>query len=576
MTELGQRSASQILRTYLPMQTADLKGGIYRVKEWSGAHPIPVDPVLVRRRLLREIAGLEALGADNGMAQRLRANTPLDVVQLDTDRGVTVERYPRVWLCAKCRRVGRTDTARCRCGERAWTQLQFVGFHTCGAVAEPWIARCATHDDTQMIGTKSAKASDIRFVCPECHQQTQQGLGFNRKCVCGQGTIIWNVHKARSVYAPRGMSWINPAQPERVRELTDRGGPASALAWVLSGMSTTRPDALAPTVSRTEFVADLVGKGVDQTIAEMAADQAAAKGTFDRPGAGLTDQLTPEALDEAQHEATEIAMALWEGRTQTTDLVTASPSPHLTDLYENAYPAAIARTGLAAVDFVDRFPVLTAMYGYTRGGDDSGTPAQLVPFAHPKAGYRLHGELAETEALHVRLDPRRVAGWLTARGHTLTGYDPTSSDDSAARAAILREARIPGPGDQVPTPTVGSDLLTLIHTLAHRMIRLTAVFAGIDRDALSEYLTPLHLGFFLYAAARGGFVLGGLQAVYETELDNLLDTVVQAEHRCPLDPGCSRGAGACTACLHLGEPSCRWFNSNLDRSLLFGEGGYLG
>jgi hypothetical protein len=122
---------------------------------------------------------------------------------------------------------------------------------------------------------------------------------------------------------------------------------------------------------------------------------------------------------------------------------------------------------------------------------------------------------------------------------------------------------------------VGSDLLTLVHSFAHRFIRQTSVFAGIDRDALSEYLVPLHLGFFIYAGARGDFVLGGLQAVFEMELHTLMSATVDGEHRCALDPGCARGAGACLACLHVGEPSCRYFNTYLDRKVLFGRSGYL-
>ena len=55
-------------------------------------------------------------------------------------------------------------------------------------------------------------------------------------------------------------------------------------------------------------------------------------------------------------------------------------------------------------------------------------------------------------------------------------------------------------------------------------------------------------------------MLGALQAMFETRLDRLLDDFVHGESRCPLDPGCRAGGGACMACLHLGEPSCRWFN----------------
>ena len=76
---------------------------------------------------------------------------------------------------------------------------------------------------------------------------------------------------------------------------------------------------------------------------------------------------------------------------------------------------------------------------------------------------------------------------------------------------------------------------------------------GIDRSALSELLVPLHLGIFVYAAAHGDFVLGGLQAVFETELDALLRTVAREDYRCPLDPGCMRVGGACMACLHWGN-----------------------
>jgi hypothetical protein len=54
-----------------------------------------------------------------------------------------------------------------------------------------------------------------------------------------------------------------------------------------------------------------------------------------------------------------------------------------------------------------------------------------------------------------------------------------------------------------------------------------------------------------------------------------LQDLVTGEARCPLDPGCRSGGGACMACLHLGEPSCRWFNRFLDRSALFGTDGFL-
>lgn len=574
MSELAKRSGSQILRIFLPQQTADLRGGIYRVREWAGATPLQVDAGVLRRRIVREIRPWELAGTDNGLMNDLRAGAQLEVVALDIDRGVSVERYPQVWLCRACKRIGKTRDQTCKCGDRRWGQLHFVGFHSCGAVIEPWIRRCPTHDDVRLVSPKSAKAADIRFVCPTCQIETQRGLGFNRPCPCGQGSIIWNVHKARSVYTPRGAVLVNPPRPEQMRELLASGGGRQALSWVIEGMNAHTPYKMSDRKTWGAMVEELLRMNIDRAIAEKMATQMAEAGQLaPDDGDSDLDRLPEDKRKNAEDEAVEIAMALGEHRTSTHDLLGSGVDAVLAHRYVEDYPAALARAGLAAVDLVERFPVLNVMFGYSRGGGGAGD-TRLVPFRNRRGGYRLHGALAETEAFLIRLDPVRTAHWLRSRGHTLSGWAPGDTG-SAARLAILAAADVPSPGDKPKTATVGTELFTLIHTYAHRVLRQTAVLAGIDRDALSEYLVPLHLGFFVYAAARGDFVLGGLQALFETELNTLLDRIVAAEHRCPLDPGCTRGSGACSACLHVGEPSCRAFNTYLDRSALFAEGGYL-
>lgn len=575
MTILGKRSVSQILRTFLPAQTADLRGDIYRVVEWSGPNPVGVDTDLVRRHLLREIGPWIANDKDGGMGDDLRRKVPVDVVELDETRGVTVERYPQVWLCRSCKRIGKSAERRCKCGQLRWGQLHFVGFHECGAITEPWIRRCQEHDDVKVVIPKSAKAGDITFVCPVCDKMTMQGLGFNRKCACGDGVVRWNVHKARPVYTPRGMVLINPPRPEHREALKLAGGARKALVWVVEGLTAPRPADVTAKQTRTEFIAKLVADGIDAEFAKQMADMAEQGGQLASPGDHPVDQLTGPRREEAEHEAADIAMALAESRTPTTALRSAMPSDALELRYRDRYPAALARAGIDGLDLVDRFPVLTAMYGYTRGDDDPAK-CRLVPFRRPRGGgYRLYSNLAETEAYLVRLDPVRVANWLSRRGHPLRGWTPGNTDPVATRVAILNSTEVPSKRDDQSLDTVGADLLRLVHTYAHRFIRQLAVFSGIERDALSEYLVPGHLGFFVYAAARGDFVLGGMQAVFESNLDDLLNAFVDAEHRCPLDPGCSRGSGACSACVHLGEPSCRFFNRFLDRKVLFGTGGYL-
>ena len=279
MTELGTRSGSQILRTFLPQQTADLKGGIFKVTEWSSAIPISVDQDIISVRLLREITPWARAKTDNGFAADLRRGANVEVVELDDRRGVTVERFPEVWLCRNCRRIGRERSKSCRCGVRRWGQLHFVGFHSCGALVEPWIKRCQQHDDVMLVSPKSAQAKDIRFVCPECQQELMKGLGF-RQCACGLGpndkrNINWNVHKARSVYVPRGAVVVNPPKPQRMKELLAAGGPRKALAWLVAGMPAPSPALMSGKPTRGAFIQTLLQQGMNPDFAEKMAALAA-------------------------------------------------------------------------------------------------------------------------------------------------------------------------------------------------------------------------------------------------------------------------------------------------------------
>jgi hypothetical protein len=277
--------------------------------------------------------------------------------------------------------------------------------------------------------------------------------------------------------------------------------------------------------------------------------------------------LGASELHEAEAAALRIAYATAGGRQRVEDLAIGAP-PEARVRYEQLYPRAVRRARLEAVELLDDFPVLNAVYGYTRGGESADSV--LRPFPSSGGAISVHGQLAHTEGLLFRLDPVQVGRWLHARG-LLPALPATPSD---VRLAVLGAAQIPRPGEELGAPTFGSSVLTLVHSYAHRVLRRISAFCGIDRDSLSEYLVPLHLAFIVYASTRGDFVLGGLQALFEHDLDKALDDIVDGEHRCPLDPGCAKHGSACVACLHVGEPSCRFFNGFLDRDVLFGASGY--
>lgn len=562
-----KRSGSQILFGYLPDQTVDLAGRVWRVDRWKDPEPVGVDADTLRTELVRTMARWTINKKDGDFAQDLREGARIEVVSLNFDTGVKVEPFPRIWLCRRCGRATREEGRACACGGRGRGQLHFVSFHDCGALEEPKLASCPVHHEVKIVFPGTASAADIRQECPVCAKLLQKGLGF-RNCSCGTGLLQAQVHRAASVFTPRSIVMVNPMTPARVKSLREAGGPGRALSWVLDGMRTR--DFTSVGVTREAFLASLLATGIPSALAEKMAAEAEASGALDRTATTLSPETPSEVREVAMHEAVTLSTALFESRYTLADLRDEAPES-LRELYGAPYERAIEQAGLKAVEFIDRFPVLSAVYGYSRGDPTPGA-TRLVPFHGRDGMYRVYADLAETEALFFRLRPMQVHRWLDRRGL----FVPEATDDRTARIAITRTTRLPNPGDEAPSDaTVGSEVLRLVHSYAHRAMRLISVYAGIERTALSELLVPTHLGFFVFAAARGDFVLGGLQALYETELDRVLREIRRAEHRCALDPGCEKDGAACAVCLHVGEPSCRWFNSFLDRRALHGAHGYF-
>lgn len=567
-----KRSGTQVLYGLLPEQTADLQGGIWKTVEWKSPLKVDVDETAIRQRLEAEILGWTG---DAGAVHAARA-LDIEVVRVNDTTGVKVERYPNVYICRQCRRIEDRADRPCKCGQNRWQQSHFVGYHECGRLEQPRIPRCERHHQVRMEFQPTIDASKIRFVCPIDNTLLQLGFGF-RRCPCGRRWpqrnnygLAYTVHRSASVYAPQSFVLINPGTKRHIMEITESGGPRRALTWILNGLQEIRPSERRHTTG--SLVDQLIAGGIARSVAEQMANVAAGAGELTNE-----DDLGPLAtaplsrIEQAEREAVDLALATFDGRVRVSDLTRDTAPAVVRERYTRHYPLAISQAGLEAVELADRFPVMRAVYGFTRGGTVPG--AVNLNLFSGKRGRRIYADPQQSEALMFRLDPSLIAQWLTLRGHSL----PPATDVRGFRASIASAIDLPNrfaePAEGTTTP--GSDLLTLVHTYAHRVIRQLSVFAGVDRESLGEYLLPSHGVFFVFAAARGDFVLGGLQAVFENDLQAFLDAVVNAEHRCPLDPACERNGGACHACSHLGEPVCNHFNRYLRRDALFGGSGYL-
>lgn len=561
-----ERGASQVLFGLLPGQTADLEGRIWRVVRWLDPVPIQLDQDAVRTALRASIAPWAATGMDDGLERELHARRSVEVVGLNMDRGALVEPFPEQWRCKNCGGISHKRDERCHCGGSSRAQMQFVTYHNCGASGVPFLPRCPTHNAVAVRLPGTATAKELRIFCPQCRTALTPGGFPFQPCSCGDGGKLITVHRAAVVFSPRFAVLVNPPDPTDAAHLRAAGGGARALEWVLDGMTTDDPTSGGQTFAG--LIETFRQAGLSDETARELAQAAVDKGEANAGDGEVTVALPSSVRDKAHEEALSLASAVRGGRTSVNDMVEGT-TPPLRTLYDGAYLSSMHQAQLEGVELLANFPVATLAYAYTRGDLEPGA-ARLVPFRE-RGQIRAYGSLSRTEALLFRLDPLRVYRQLIQAGHVL----PDADDRRSARLALLQNIEIPHPTEE-QHQALGGDLLRLVHSYAHRAIRRLASFAGIERDGLAEYLVPHHLAFVIYAASRGNFVLGGLQAVFETNLHRFLQDLVEGEARCALDPGCRSGGGACMACLHLGEPSCRWFNRFLDRSELFGPQGFLG
>src|SRR5262249_23794888 len=159
------------------------------------------------------------------------------------------------------------------------------------------------------------------------------------------------------------------------------------LAWLLGGMVEEEPLAGRPSVDA--LVADLVAKDIPEEtarqMAELAAKQAPEKVNTEDPLEGVV--LGATERQEAEGAALRLAYATAGGRRRIRDL-DAGGVPELQARYGQLYPEAVCRAKLADVELLDDFPVLNAVYGYTRGGDSPDSILQ--PFPSSGGSIRIH------------------------------------------------------------------------------------------------------------------------------------------------------------------------------------------
>ena len=493
------RSASQILFGFLPEQTVDIKAGIWKVRNW---HTLPVHDVdidALRQALIANAGLWEATQRDGDYVRRLRSGAKVRVETLDRDQGVYVEPFPRTWKCDSCNRLHDKPDVKCQCGSSRHGQLPFVLYHdACGDIREPYYPSCKIHNQARINLPGTTSLYEITLDCPVCNQQLATQF-LNSKCRCGEqgqngDKMDFNVHRGAMVYTPRGVVIVNPPSTRQSKRLRDAGGAPTAAVWVAEGLK-------APWIDRM-----LGGRAaaLRRTLADSGLDDDAIERMIEQSGLGDDAQeplsAAPAVLERVESEASSIALAMSETRQTLSDLA-ETVRGSMAKVYAVDYPEALKLAGIERVDLIERFPVLTGQYGFSRGDYEPGA-TRLRAFQASDGTYAVYGDVAATEALYIRLDPNAVARWLTGRGMAVElGESKRDTYQNIVTAM----------GPDLDASPVFEAVETLIHSFSHRMVRQSSFYAGIDRNALSELLFPTTLSFVTYAVPRGDFVLERLR-----------------------------------------------------------------
>jgi hypothetical protein len=239
---------------------------------------------------------------------------------------------------------------------------------------------------------------------------------------------------------------------------------------------------------------------------------------------------------------------------------------------------------LAEVLAVTRLREVSALLGFTRivapnelgdGRHDSG-----LRFAPLTNGAPTWVPCAETrgEGVFLRLREERLAAWESGVA------------DSTA-VAWLRHGHRQWCGQRDVDPDLDwrGARYTMLHTLAHALIRAFALECGYSASGIREriYAREGMAGILLYTAAPDSEgTLGGLVRLADPEMLALvLKQALRDASLCSSDPMCAEHrpdndrtvhGAACHACLFAAETSCERGNRFLDRKLLvptFGDAG---
>jgi len=183
---------------------------------------------------------------------------------------------------------------------------------------------------------------------------------------------------------------------------------------------------------------------------------------------------------------------------------------------------------------------------------------------------------ANTEALHIRLDPSAILRWAVDSLGWVLDDKSILSDPAKAHIFLLHAAPFLLHAPSVTynlakqaEDTNSLNILGLIHTIAHLLMRSAKQGSGYDENSLMEYIFPADLSFLIYVTSTTDYTTGGLLSLFKHNLPDWFDIANLDSLVCLYDPICSQTGGSCHGCTQK-SIGCETFNHGLSRAYLHG------
>lgn len=183
---------------------------------------------------------------------------------------------------------------------------------------------------------------------------------------------------------------------------------------------------------------------------------------------------------------------------------------------------------------------------------------------------------ANTEALHIRLDPVMVLRWSIDNLGWVVDDESVLDNEQRAHAFIIQAAPLLA---RTPAVTYSEakhsgdtnslNMLGLIHTLAHLLMRSAKQGSGYNENSLMEYLFPVDLSFLIYVTSTTDYTTGGLMSLFKHGLPDWFDIANLDALNCLYDPLCGQTGGSCHGCTQKAI-GCETFNHGLSRAYIHG------